>query len=413
MKKTLGIVLLVLALGLVSVPAFAQQVELNLKFWYAGVSGADEWVADYGEYEDAPTIVAGIRQLNNIDYHEHAYTETLMLQPGTGASFILSGEYTISPSISINMSYWGLSRADEVGAVLESDLYYVLPDISIDTLITLNGAPKSYWILVPLWKSEVPVSEGEIPKTVLAGDVALSMSALDVCATKTLSGHGWDVGLSAGVRRAAFNEALSTEIEFSGEWDEGVGVYGRKDNLCLDSKLNVTAIGPQVGIEGKYTLTDKLALKAGAKAGLLFGTAKTDALWAVKDYRYWDYEIGELNSLGNHVTPAQVEEDPDKWGDPLDSGDTTHSATDSIRINTFDLNASIAYQITEQWQVEAGYYASIWKGVPSPYFFDYNIEWNWNFDFIEPIYSEEAAWKQPEARDIIVSGLTLGVNFKF
>jgi len=42
---------LVLVLSLVSVPAFAQQVELDLKLWYPGVVGADEWVADYGTYE--------------------------------------------------------------------------------------------------------------------------------------------------------------------------------------------------------------------------------------------------------------------------------------------------------------------------------------------------------------------------
>jgi len=39
MKKVLGIVLLVLALTLVSVPAFAQKAELSLKYWHAGVGG--------------------------------------------------------------------------------------------------------------------------------------------------------------------------------------------------------------------------------------------------------------------------------------------------------------------------------------------------------------------------------------
>ena len=42
-----------------------------------------------------------------------------------------------------------------------------------------------------------------------------------------------------------------------------------------------------------------------------------------------------------------------------------HEATDSIRITTYDLSACLAYRITEQLSVEAGYYASIWRGVPS------------------------------------------------
>jgi len=39
MRKVLGIVLLVLAVSLVSVPAFAEKAELSLKYWHAGVGG--------------------------------------------------------------------------------------------------------------------------------------------------------------------------------------------------------------------------------------------------------------------------------------------------------------------------------------------------------------------------------------
>ncbi len=58
-----GIVLLVLALSLVSVPAFAQQVELNLKLWHPGVVGADEWVADYGTYDFEAIELRGVSVL--------------------------------------------------------------------------------------------------------------------------------------------------------------------------------------------------------------------------------------------------------------------------------------------------------------------------------------------------------------
>jgi hypothetical protein len=221
------------------------------------------------------------------------------------------------------------------------------------------------------------------------------MSALDICAMKTLSGPGWEAGLSGGVRRAIFNEHLSTELELVEESDgESEGdPWGYKLAMVLDSKLNVSAIGPQVGIEGTYALVDKLMLKAGAKAGLLFGTAHTDATW---EAGWWDYD--------SETSEWILDED--------DTGDSRHEATDVIRITTYDLSAALAYQITEQWSVEAGYYASIWKGVPSPYFFDYNKSW-YNTDLISGIDGENSAWEQAEARDIVVRGLTLGVNFKF
>ncbi len=89
MKKVLGIVLLVLALTLVSVPAFAQKAELSLKYWHAGVGGADLWVADY-------------QVADKLDYPAHGYydydfsKEKLVLQPQWG-SFILSGHTTYPP----------------------------------------------------------------------------------------------------------------------------------------------------------------------------------------------------------------------------------------------------------------------------------------------------------------------------
>jgi hypothetical protein len=403
MKKVLGIVLLVLALSLVSVPAFAQQVELDLKLWYPGVVGADEWVADYGTY----VVEEHTNGVSTLQWEPppHQDENELVLRPGSGLSFILSGEYFVFPSISVGVSYWGLSRADEVGVELESDFTNSgIADMA-------NEDPESYWIDVPWCEDEVPVSNEGIPRTILVGDMAFSMSALDVCATKMLSGPGWEAGLSGGVRRATLSESLSTEVEFSGEWENITYLSGRKDSLSLDSKLNVTAIGPQVGVYGKYAPGDKLVLKAGAKAGLLFGTAKTDALWAVK---YWYYYAEENNSVGNHLAPAQVEETPDKWGDPLDSGETAHEAIDAVRITTYDLSAALAYQITDQWSVEAGYYASIWNGVPSVYFFNYNAPWDdFGYDFVYPIDSEVAAWERAEARTITVRGLTLGVNFKF
>ena len=52
MKRALGILLLlVLVLGVVSLPAFAESVELSLKYWHAGVGGGDLQVGDVEAYE--------------------------------------------------------------------------------------------------------------------------------------------------------------------------------------------------------------------------------------------------------------------------------------------------------------------------------------------------------------------------
>lgn len=402
MKKVLGIVLLVLALSLVSVPAFAQQVELSLKYWHAGVGGADLWVADY-------------QVADKLNYPAHGYydydfsKEKLVLQPAMGGSFILSGSYFLSPSTSVAISYWGLSRADTVGVEF-IDKYD--KEESLEDEDGPYRRYRSYMLTMPWW--EIPwefYSDRELwtgywdfdGKAVLAAEGALSMSALDIAGTKTLAGSGWEVGLSGGVRRAVFAQDQSTGLELSGGYFdddiddiEYVDSSSEKWNLDLDSRLDITAIGPQVGIEGKYALGNKLVLKAGAKAGILFGTATSDATWSVDN---WDYE--------------EVE-DSYKW--VLDGfADVSYTATDSVQISTYDLSASLGYQITEQWSVEAGYYASLWRRVPSLRFFKYDPEETCPGD--DPINyrcdSKKATWEQPEARDIIVSGITAGVNFKF
>jgi opacity protein-like surface antigen len=370
MRKVLGIVLLVLAFSLVSGPAFAQQVELDLKSWYPGVVGADEWVADYGTY-----VVPSDPEEEPWPW-PHKNENELVRRPGSGLSFILSGDYFIMPSISVGASYWSLSRADAVGVELENE------DIVLfgSAMTVLNGYPELYWIKLPWWEDEFPV---EWQKVVLAGKETLSMSALDAYATKTFSGPGWEAGLSGGVRRAAFNEHLSTELDFI---DEHESEYSDlKWHYDLSSKVSVSAVGPQVGIEGTYALADKLVLKAGAKVGLLFGTVQTDAAFT---FESWYAEI------------------PHEW--EFGHGDEAppHGATDATRITTFDLSAALAYQITDQWSVEAGYYASIWQGVPSPYYYYEYVE-------VTTATDTEPGWKQPEARTITARGLTLGVNFKF
>ncbi|MGB4452472.1 MAG: hypothetical protein WBJ25_07525, partial [Bacillota bacterium] len=66
MKRALGILLLlVLVLGVVSLPAFAESVELSLKYWHAGVGGGDLQVGDVEAYEaeyyyDEPSGGSGI-----------------------------------------------------------------------------------------------------------------------------------------------------------------------------------------------------------------------------------------------------------------------------------------------------------------------------------------------------------------
>ena len=138
MKKVLGIVLLVLAFSLVSVPAFAQQVDFNLKLWYPGVVGADEWVADYGTYDLGSLVLTGVSTLQ-WELPPHKDENTLILKPGSGLSFILSGEYFIFPSISVGGSYWGFSPAAEVGVELK------------------NEDSKWHWIELPWFEDELPL----------------------------------------------------------------------------------------------------------------------------------------------------------------------------------------------------------------------------------------------------------------
>lgn len=130
MKKALGIVLLVLTLSLVSVPVFAEKVELNLKYWYAGVGGADQLVAEYEKYEVGEVGIGST--VLPLQVGDSDYSETLALKPGLGGSLILSGEYSIYPSLSVGVSYWGLSRVSEVGVEF-------INDYTADYLIFLPG----------------------------------------------------------------------------------------------------------------------------------------------------------------------------------------------------------------------------------------------------------------------------------
>ena len=389
MKKALGIMLLVLALSLVSAPAFARQGELNLKLWYPDVVGVDEWVADYGTY-----IVPSDPE-EQLPW-PHKNENELVLQPGSGLSFILSGEYFIFPSISVGGSYWGFSPAAEVGVELK------------------NEDSKWHWIALPWFEDELPLPWQEAEAT-LAGKETLSMSALDVHETKTFSGPGWEVGLSGGVRWATFNEHLSIGLDVTGEREydreNGEGDYhvweGRKLLVDLSSKVSVSAIGPQVGVEGTYGLADKLVLKAGAKAGFLFGNTRTDATWIVETWGYY-HEEEVNNGVELNVLSAQAGEDPYEW-ERDDRQRTDHKPTDTIQIVTYDLNAGLAYRITEQLSVEAGYYASIWQGMPSLYHCYPEYMTEESAEDTEPGWK----WKQAEARTITVRGLTLGVNFRF
>jgi hypothetical protein len=406
-KKVLGIVLLVLAFSLVSAPAFAQQVELDLRLWYPGVVGADEWVADYGTYDLGSPVPTGVSTLQ-WEPPPHKDENTLILKPGSGLSFILSGEYFILPSISVGASYWGLSRADEVGVILENDI-----DFYLDTFSS-NGNNGSetfnyYWVKVPWVEEELPAFI--FPITTAAGEERISMSALDICAAKTFSGSSWQAGLSGGMRRATFNQNLLTNLGVFTDFHEDGYYEGERIEYDLDSKVNVIAIGPEIGIEGTYALADKLALKAGAKAGILFGTAVADAVFTGSYLEYYHEEDSVLNvGIGSEAVRAQIEDIPDDWIVNDDKMQESFSVTDPVQIKTFDLFASLAYQITEQLSIEAGYYASIWKGVPSV--LQFRVD-----ESAHPTIAEDdgdpTLWEQPEARDITVRGLTLGVNFKF
>lgn len=427
MRKVLGIVLLVLALSLVSVPAFAQKAELSLKYWHAGVGGADLWVGDYGEYDE-------YEESNGSSVSDYVFsTEKLVLQPGAGGSFILSGSYFLSPSTSVGISYWGLSRADTVGVDLIAK-ETVEEELNLESgewyRVFMNG----YLLRVPWWDRNFLVDSlraewggetyhgtGCYGEALLTCEGSLSMSALDISGTKVLAGPDWEVALSGGIRRANFSQNQLTTLEFYEEGyeyeeDEYYYEYGFETwHFGLDSELSVSALGPQVGIEGKYALGDKLMLKAGAKAGVLFGTAIADAIWT------GDYE--DVHEEWEGTTNVYK----DEWRDSIE---VSYSATDSIQIATYDLSASLGYRITEQWSVEAGYYVSLWKGVPSLYVlkcndshYDYD---DWYYpdqyldDYLDDYYYDFEnveyglwAWEQPAARDIVVSGLTIGVNFKF
>ena len=368
MKNALWIIVtLVLGLSLISVPAFAEQAELSLKYWYAGVGGADQWVADYSVYDV---------QSGSVTVHipvDSTYDKTLMLQPGIGGAFILLGEHPISPSVSVGMSYWGLSRANEVGMELTYQ-----PNGTEESLGTF------YVIKVPFQEEHILAGpDTHWDEAAVLGKGSLSMSALDVYAMRTFSESGWEVNLSAGIRRAVFNQSLSTTLEISSD-EYGYEYY----SYALGSKLDVSGIGPQVGVAGSYSLTDEMTLKAGARAGFLFGTANADATW--------DYE--------RETSLFSIQQLPDE--------SLEKSTTSSVRINTYDMNVALAYQIAEQWSVEAGYYASIWKSIPSPCVFNYNRS-VWDSYPIEDLLGDEWTWDQSKPRDIIVRGLTLGVNFKF
>ena len=426
MKKVLGIVLLVLALTLVSVPAFAQKAELSLKYWHAGVGGADLWVGDYGEYDEHEAS-------NGSSVSDYVFsTEKLVLQPGAGGSFILSGSYFLSPSTSVGISYWGLSRAGTVGVDLMATDW---KENGTDYYGPYSWFENDYLLRVPWWDRNFLVDSDRweyvgdnyhatqhYDEALLIGEGSLSMSALDISGMKALTGPDWEVALSGGIRRATFSQNQLTALDFCDyryeyECEEDEYYHGYEFetwNFGLDSELSVSAIGPQVGIEGKYALGDKLMLKAGAKAGVLFGTATADATWTA-DHVYSEAEWeGDTNVY------------EDEWRDSIK---VSYPATDSIQIATYDLSASLGYQITEQWSVEAGYYVSLWKGVPSLYVLKCNDShsdydgWyldprlydylDYYYDDFEDVEYSLWAWEQPEPRDIVVSGLTVGVNYKF
>jgi len=408
---------LVLAFSLVPVPAFAGKAELSLKYWHAGVSGADFRIGEVEEYKLDP--------LNGYE-SESVGTDTLMLQFGAGRSFILSGSYSLSPTVSLGVSYWGVNRASQASFALDnlgaefveegsdewgdyilswSDrLYLITPPEALDWLICLDlvwdGAYESnYW---QRWYGEDDYY-GNNSEAFIALEGNLSMSALDVSGTMTLTGPGWEMGLSGGIRKAAFNQNRSKGFELLSEaWDRLINEEADyhyydadKHVFSVDSTVNVSAIGPQVGIEGEYALADRLVLKAGAKAGLLFGTAERHAEITHDPWEYyWDGEeevfVGWVPVEGAYFKKEYP------------------STTDTIRFSTYDLSVDLAYQITEQWSAEAGYYVSIWSGVPSLVQSSVDV-----FETGDDDYGYEVFWEQQEARSIFVSGLTVGLSYKF
>ncbi|MFY9535164.1 MAG: hypothetical protein WAQ73_00990, partial [Bacillota bacterium] len=239
----------------------------------------------------------------------------------------------------------------------------------------------------------------------ITGEGALSMSALDVSGTKALSGASWELGLLGGIRRAVFNQDQSIGfVELEEGWDKELPEYDHlywatKYVTGFDSALSVNAVGPQVGIEGTFALGDKLLMKAGAKAGFLFGTSETRAKITG---RVW------------HYAPAIS----DEWLLRDDEGfeDEYPLSKDAIRISTYDLSFDLAYHITDQLSIEAGYYTSVWNDIPSlvQARFDGILDepgatTTLNGGYLIPI----VVWEQPKPRAVTIGGLTVGLNVRF
>ena len=109
MKKTSGIVLLlVLAFSLVPVPAFAGKAELSLKYWHAGVSGADFRI---GEVEEISLIRLTAMSLNC--RHRYAYVAVRRWEELYSIRVIL-----LSPTVSPGVSYWEVNRASQASFAL-------------------------------------------------------------------------------------------------------------------------------------------------------------------------------------------------------------------------------------------------------------------------------------------------------
>ncbi|MFY9544381.1 MAG: hypothetical protein WAQ94_06395 [Bacillota bacterium] len=423
MKKASGIgLVLVLVLCLASVQAFAEKAELSLKYWYAGVGGADVWVADCEEYdssdwEDDPELgdwfEVGVGLLS---------VEKLMLHFAPGTSFILSGSYSLSPSVSLGVSYWGLSRNDKVIKALDYPGYFEedIPWSDGDVEGRDQWGETYYRITFPwLYYTEGVWGEygewsysgvgheeyGEyLNEGLIRGNGDLLMSALDVSGRKSFSGPGWEVGFSGGIRKATFSQSQLTLYEYIGEeeWyqlneDEvDSEFWGFRAIIYTESILGVSAIGPQVSIEGTCALGDKLSLEAGAKAGFLFGTAETKASLGFEE---WDYD-------------SDVS---DEWNLYIEFEEEYPLTKEPIRVSTYDLSFGLAYQIAEQWSIEAGYYASIWNGIPSlvQAVGDEPDNGNGYASISNGGPSIPIRWEEDGARTITVGGLTIGLNFKF
>ena len=425
MRKTLVIFLvLMLSLGLISVPGFAEQAELNLKYWHAGVGGAELWIGDYEAYkavpeEDEPGELSclGVHLLNGVlPELELVNKGKLMLQFGAGKGFIVSGSYSLFSTVSLGVSYWGLSRADEVTKALDnpgaecedegdgwidrwSNRYYAL------TLPWLADGENEYQS--EYWERRYTDDDywGYNSEGLITGEGALSMSALDVSGTKALSGASWELGLLGGIRRVVFNQDQSIGfVELEEGWDKELPEYDHlywatKYVTGFDSALSVNALGPQVGIEGTFALGDKLLMKAGAKAGFLFGTSETRAKITG---RVW------------HYAPAIS----DEWLLRDDEGfeDEYPLSKDAIRISTYDLSFDLVYHITDQLSIEAGYYTSVWNDIPSlvQARFDGILDepgatTTLNGGYLIPI----VVWEQPKPRAVTIGGLTVGLNVRF